>query len=947
MKNILLPLLLLSFITEIKAQCNRIETISVCDMTVVDGLPIGAPDGNPDGVINLFTAYNNQPGVTPIDATMGTWFDPNYNFALDNASGNLRLWDLDRSSRAETDHQFHFLSTTSGCPGDILVRLNVIIGPFSGNALPPNDNNVNLQVCDVGSTPRNLCGKIEDIDLFKALDPIPSPHLNGRWVYVSGGSGFRSLNGSILSVTIPYRPGMGLIDRQIFKFTYIVDGMDPCISGPYPADARTDVSVSVVRKPFSGYPKSRRICEDVIKGGSYDANINLRDDAFLALEDLEGTWTGDTYGQVTNPLDSEINIKEIYDQIIARDGVRFGCAQADYQYTVRRRSAVCGDTTSTVSFKIYEALRPFSQQTATPFEFCEDDPVGPSSVNLYDQLEFTTEAGTLFDYNADSCTSWNYISGPTDLGLITNDAANPCSPPGAYSHLGRVHLKDADPGTYVFEYVVYPQFNCNPDSFQVLDYSGNACDPTSDETGFCGVQRARVTLVIHPKNYAGDDTELFFCETDPALSGGVINLFDFLEDNGLETIYQGPLGEWVDLSTGNVVSNFVTIPTINDSERLSYEYRTVTAIPPPDGCTDSARLIMLIYEEYQPGMDDDIDVCDNNAVFNLFDRLPGSPNDNGTWTGPNGYSTTDHVAMFDPLSSDEGDYTYTVPDNLLGLTGIVVCDGSSATLSVTMYQAPSAGASETFSVCRSDLQIDLEDYLDSTADAGGDFRDLDGTGMLSGSVVDVSQLTEGIYRFQYEIQGHASCNLETAVISIEIIEVDTPTSNNQTFCAIQGATILDLEVNNGMDFNWYDTDTSTNPLPISTVLVNNEDYFVAALDSDGCESERIGIVTTILPLNHPECEPCFKDGVSANEDGQNDEFDLCGLPNAFPNFELNIYNRYGTAVYKGHKNTPLFNGVSNVSLTVGEKLPSAVYFYVFDPKDGMTKPVQGNFYLSR
>ena len=59
------------------------------------------------------------------------------------------------------------------------------------------------------------------------------------------------------------------------------------------------------------------------------------------------------------------------------------------------------------------------------------------------------------------------------------------------------------------------------------------------------------------------------------------------------------------------------------------------------------------------------------------------------------------------------------------------------------------------------------------------------------------------------------------------------------------------------------------------------------------------------------------------------------------------YNRYGTIVYNGNQNTPLFKGISNVALTIGEELPSGVYFYVFDPKDETTNPFQGNFYLSR
>ena len=52
-------------------------------------------------------------------------------------------------------------------------------------------------------------------------------------------------------------------------------------------------------------------------------------------------------------------------------------------------------------------------------------------------------------------------------------------------------------------------------------------------------------------------------------------------------------------------------------------------------------------------------------------------------------------------------------------------------------------------------------------------------------------------------------------------------------------------------------------------------------------------------------------------------------------------------VYEGNNNTPLFDGTSNVSLTLGNKLPPGIYFYVFNPRDNSTIPFQGNFYLGR
>ena len=64
-------------------------------------------------------------------------------------------------------------------------------------------------------------------------------------------------------------------------------------------------------------------------------------------------------------------------------------------------------------------------------------------------------------------------------------------------------------------------------------------------------------------------------------------------------------------------------------------------------------------------------------------------------------------------------------------------------------------------------------------------------------------------------------------------------------------------------------------------------------------------------------------------------------------FSLEIYNRYGTVVYKANADTPEFDGTSNVSLSIGDDLPSGVYYYIFNPNFKNNAPIQGSFYLSK
>ncbi len=926
MKNITLIVvaIFVSSFVKIQAQCNLVETITICDMTVIDG----DSNGSPDGIINLYDQYNALSGVTPISAASGTWFDPNFNFALDDTTGDLYLWDLTKASKTATDYQFVLKNTA--CGSDSAITLNLILGPFSGYARPVlNIDDVNLEICDTGSTPENICIMMPDVDLFEALESIPSPHLNGTWIYNGSSPNFISLSGSAFTVTTPYVSGPPLVDQETFQLTYRVTGFPPC-----DMVLETTVNVSITRQVFSGYAQNKRICELDIINGNYNADINLTNDTYLLFEDDEGVWSTDAYGQITSPSDSNINIEAIYQEIIANEGVRFGCSEFEFDYSVNQRSGVCKDASSKVKFKIYEYLRPFSQNGV--LEFCEDAPMAPTTINLYDQLDFTVENGITFNYFSNSHTDWTLLSGPSNLGLISNSDPR-------YSSLGAINLQNAAPGRYVFEYLVSPTINCPSDLFSASNYSINRCMPTPNTLGFCNAERAQVVITIHPKLYAGEDTlNLQFCETDPVIASP-LDLFTLLNTNTIDDpIYKGVQGTWIDAATGNTITNPLTLPEVNGQQLFDFVYRTIT----PNRCIDRASLSFTVFEAYQSGTSAVIDVCNNNASFDLFDRLTGNPNINGTWAGPNGYTTAAHNAIFNPTTSDAGVYTYTVPDNI-NSTGAIMCSGNSATVSVTLHQSPNAGSDGDYSVCQSDLQIDLNDYLDATADLGGTFFDLDSTNTLTGTQLNVSQLNAGTYHFQYQIQGHASCNLSTSTISITVEEVTIPITINQTFCASDGATVSDLQASNGIDYHWYDTATSTIELSIGDLLIDGEDYFVAAVDANGCESNRVPAIVTILPLNHVDCDDCIKDGISPNDDGENDEFDLCGLPTTFPNFELIIYNRYGAIVYKANKNTPLFKGLSNVSLTLGNKLATGVYFYVFDPKDGKNNSFQGNFYLSR
>ncbi len=1260
----LILLLMCSSIT-LYSQCAEEVTLEVCDMFIDSNM-----DGTPDGIINLYDELNNITGTT-ISIADGMWFDPDFNFALDVATGNLFLFDLPNSSEAVTDYQFEFLDSSSGCPDDIRYLFNIVLGPFSGIAATTIDGTLNLQVCQ--GAPPFECDSTTSIDLFQTMLSNPSPHGNGEWIYTGSSPNFVEIvDNRFLNVNVPYQEGPPLVDEEIFELEYRVPGITPCIS-----EQITPVIIAVTKEPFAGFSNQFVICETELLAGDFDLDIDLRGDDYLVNENIEGVWLNDPTGQISGPGDSIINLRAIYDDLVATNP-EFGCVVYSFTYFVESRSAICEDQQSTISFTFYEYIRPFSQNDT--IEVCVGDDTN-TTLNLYDSLAFTQEGTALFDYPNNVCTNWTFISGPSDLGLVSN-TGNICDIDPVldanYTSQGTIDISQLNDnsaaGTYVFEFTVDESYHCSAGVSTIFE-TPDGCSSITQIIQPCDSQTATVTLIVNPINYAGEDTsDLEFCETE-----GTLILTDLLTTNGTDTVYVGPDGIWTDLDAGVTVDNNFTIPAITTGSQIfNFEYNTTTA----NNCDDSATLTFTVYEQYDPGIDDVLSVCEVATVVDLFTLLGGTPDTNGTWSGPGGYTTTDNIALFDPAVNEEGDYIYTVPQNVscpsaqatltvsisdadyagedttdleiceiitqvdlftlldtngvdtittggvwtdvtgtvianpfvfptnisleqsfnltyttpgatgcpdeatlsftifeqfmagtggivevcsngmsfdlfdeltdmpdtngtwsgpdgytttdnVGIfdpsinevgdyiytvpengacavstatvtvsffagsyagedtTGVQVCDteGSidlvtlldtngvdtitttgvwtngagtiipnpftipvidnqetfnflystttpdgcddQATLSFTIFEQNLAGDDATVSFCANEGFTNLFNALGSTADTNGTWSGPDGftasgtaivldlatatsgeyiytieqngpcesdtatvtltvfplsnagedidTFVCSGDyilslsdllvdgvtpngefidlstgltvpegMIDVSVLEDGIFSFLYLVSS-GTCPEDDATITFTIDTPSTPTVSDieDFYCINDGITLGDLIVEGVDDFAWFAFAEAEEELSLSTLLEDGVTYFVAGVDDNECESIRVPYTAEILPLEDTNCQLEITSGISDNGDGTNDELDLGVLPDVFPDFDIQIFNRYGTIVYRGNRNTPLFNGSSNTGSALGDQLPTGVYFYIFYPNDNNSSPIDGNFYLSR
>ena len=96
----------------------------------------------------------------------------------------------------------------------------------------------------------------------------------------------------------------------------------------------------------------------------------------------------------------------------------------------------------------------------------------------------------------------------------------------------------------------------------------------------------------------------------------------------------------------------------------------------------------------------------------------------------------------------------------------------------------------------------------------------------------------------------------------------------------------------------------------------------------------ICFTTSSFLLTTENCEPFIPQGFSPNGDGINDEFEITGLLNIYPEFELLIFTREGNLIYKGHNDDGFWDGITNEGLLfIGNLVPTGLYYYVLHLND--------------
>jgi gliding motility-associated-like protein len=153
-------------------------------------------------------------------------------------------------------------------------------------------------------------------------------------------------------------------------------------------------------------------------------------------------------------------------------------------------------------------------------------------------------------------------------------------------------------------------------------------------------------------------------------------------------------------------------------------------------------------------------------------------------------------------------------------------------------------------------------------------------------------------------------------------------------CVGSAYTLTANPVNGSFDplaatYSWENS--SGNPIGSNTqsVIVTQQGDYTVNVFSVGCTG------SAMFSVNNVTCE--LQKGISVNNDGLNDTFDLSG----FDVKKLTIFNRLGMKVYTRNDYVDEWGGNSDD----GDELPDGTYYYVIEQRSGTVKT--GWIYINR
>lgn len=321
----------------------------------------------------------------------------------------------------------------------------------------------------------------------------------------------------------------------------------------------------------------------------------------------------------------------------------------------------------------------------------------------------------------------------------------------------------------------------------------------------------------------------------------------------------------------------------------------------------SAQVMVSVFANQNAGIDTEVQICEGERFFNLFDRIEGDPTRGGTWS-PQLKSGTD---IFDVSRDLEDEYIYIVSSRN--------CGRFTSKITFTRSKEPETGNNTSIEICEFSNPISLFDLLGENADEGGTWSP-----MISNGIFDPQLNSSGVYTYTVD---NGECGMSSSTVNVTIIK-NEPLNNVSIkvndFQSKNNNIVVNVFSNREFEYSLDGINYQENN------VFNNVDggkQMVYVRGADGCQfyTEEVFVKT-------------YATYFTPNNDGRNDFWRLKNFPEV--SYKIYIYNRFGNLLETIDSTTGFWDGTQN-----GIPLQSSDYWFRVVTENG--EIYHGNFSLLR
>jgi gliding motility-associated-like protein len=280
-------------------------------------------------------------------------------------------------------------------------------------------------------------------------------------------------------------------------------------------------------------------------------------------------------------------------------------------------------------------------------------------------------------------------------------------------------------------------------------------------------------------------------------------------------------------------------------------------------------------------------------------------------------------------------------------------DISTINSNFTIFTLPTAPIASDKSFCKTDKAT-----VASLLPLGSQYQWFDSPTATT-PLLNTAVLVSGDY-YVRETNLITLCESTKTKITVTVNDLQSPVLNpkGENFCGLDKPTLQQLSNNtvaNGT-LIWFDAPSGGKQLPNTTLLVEGVTYYGFDFSNvlNCFSTNALPVTVTLLKCdtttNPPEVKYDFfiPDGFSPNDDTINDTFEIPKINFLYPDYTLDIYNRYGSLMFQGNKNRPSWDGKNSQSTNLIDVVaPNGIYFYVINFNKDNKSPLQGRLYLNR